>query len=385
MKGIKRMNKFILLLLMLNIVNVTWANDKKVKEPVADSVITTTINEVHPVVGQKITINYLLAVKSYFNGATRFNLPSLSKGRLVQASSFAVNGNTQIESAKYATQLWQIDFYPEHAGLIEIPSLAFKVQYIDIKGNKQVSTLHSESMAIFAYLPEPLKTIKTYIVTSDLELYEQWSEPKSVYQVGDIIQRDITIEASDINSIQIPHIKFEDIKGLQIHVQEAKLTDQNHRGEQTATLAQTITYVIKQPGKYQLGGEHLNWWSIEAGLQQTAFDKKEFHVIGISPLKIKAIIVITLIVLILLGLFFKWKKRSVTLQLQLKKALKNKQRTLFIALLYQKSDQNVNLGLLKTGKHEKIASQLLENNYQKQEKTAGSITLSTTTLKELIK
>ena len=379
------MNKFILSLLMLFIVNVTWANDEKVKEPVPDSMITTTIDEVHPVVGQKISINYSLAVQGYFNGGTHFNLPSLSKGRLVQASNFAVNGNTKIKSEQYATQLWQIGFYPEHAGLVEIPSLAFKIQYIDTKGDEQVSTLHSESMAILAYLPEPLKTIEEYIVASDLQLSEEWSEQKTTYQVGDIIQRDITIEAKEINSIQLPHIKFRKIDGLQVQAQEPKLTDQSHRGEQTATLAQTITYVIQQPGSYQVGGERLNWWNVGTGLQQTAFDKKEVHVAGISPLQIKVIIIISLAAIILLALFFKIKKQPPSLQKQLKKAIKNKQYKLFITLLYQKADQNVNLGLLKIGEHAEIASQLLANNYQKQAKSADSITLSTATLKELIK
>lgn len=377
------MNRFIILLCIVP--HLLWAKSIPAEKQSQAAVITSTINEYHPVVGQKVTINYLLAVKGYFNGATRFQLPSLSKARLAQTSQFAINGSTIIDGDKYATQLWQIDVYPEHSGLLELPALSFNVKYNGAEGDNHVAQLRSENLAVFAYVPEPLKKIKKYIVSSDVQLIQRWSEPQTSYQVGDIIQREITIKAADIKSIQIPAIKFPIIDGIQINAQEPKLDDQSNRGEQTASIKQTITYVIKQPGDYQLGGEPLNWWHLEKGLQQSYFEENTIKVSGFSPLQKKRLIIISTVIILLLFSYLKYRKMPPSLNSQLKKSLKNKQWPRFIALLYQKADLHANLGLLKENQNSETVAQLFETSYQAPAKTAGKDKFSACKLKELIK
>lgn len=377
------MNRLIILLFIVP--QLLWAKSIPAEKQSQAVMITTTVNEYHPVVGQKVTISYLLAVKGYFNGATRFQLPSLSKARLAQTSPFAINGSTVIEGEKYATQLWQIDLYPEHSGLLELPALTFHVQYKGSQENNHVSQLRSDSLAVFAYVPEPLQQIKKYIVSSDVQFRQRWSEPQVSYQVGDIIQRDISITASDIKSIQIPAIKFPMVDGIQMNVQEPKLDDQSNRGEQTASIKQTITYVIKQPGDYQLGGESLNWWHLDNGLQQGYFDTNTLKVSGISTLQKQGFIIISTVILLLLFSYLKYRKIPPSLNSQLKKSLKNKQWPRFIALLYQKADLHANLGLLKGNKNSETVTQLFEASYQAQAKAPDRDKLSAFKLKKLIK
>lgn len=377
------MNRLIILLFIVP--QLLWAKSIPAEKQSQAVMITTTVNDYHPVVGQKVTISYLLAVKGYFNGATRFQLPSLSKARLAQTSPFAINGSTVIEGEKYATQLWQIDLYPEHSGLLELPALTFHVQYKGSQESNHVSQLRSDSLAVFAYVPEPLQQIKKYIVSSDVQFRQRWSEPQVSYQVGDIIQREISITASDIKSIQIPAIKFPMVDGIQMNVQEPKLDDQSNRGEQTASIKQTITYVIKQPGDYQLGGESLNWWHLGNGLQQGYFDTNTLKVSGISTLQKQGFIIISTVILLLLFSYLKYRKIPPSLNSQLKKSLKNKQWPRFIALLYQKADLHANLGLLKGNKNSETVAQLFEASYQAPAKTAGKDKLSACKLKELIK
>lgn len=345
--------------------------------------ITSTLNESHPIVGQKVSISYLVSVKGYFNGSTQFQLPSLSKARLAQDSEFAVNGNTVIKGEKYATQLWQVNLYPSQAGLLEIPALNFSVKYIDHKGNQQQASLQSESLAIFAYLPEQLKQINAFIVSSKVSLSDKWSELPEEYKVGDIIQRDVTITASDINSIEIPQISYQAIDGLQVTAQEAQLEDQSNRGEQLATLKQTVTYVVKEPGAHSLGGEVINWWSLDKGLQQSHFETHQIDVPGISSMQIKVFVIVSVFAILFALLFFKFKKVPPSLSRQLKAALKNKQWPLLIRLLYQKADQSTTLGLLKEGEKGEVASELLNMHYQPQSKTVNAVNDSR--LKELIK
>lgn len=377
---------FFLLLIMLNVtcIKLAWSqetNDLHTVQKVAT--ITSTLSESHPIVRQKVAIKYLIAVPGYFNGSTQFQLPSLSKVQLARDSDFAVNGNTIIEGEKYATQLWQVNLYPEQAGLLELPALHFNVQYVDNNGNQQKVTLQSDSLSLFSYLPESLKGVKQFVVSTDVDVSEQWSKNSNAYQVGDIIQREITITANDINSIEIPQVSYQMVDGVQMNVQEAQLDDESNRGQHVATMKQTITYVVKQGGRYQLGGESLDWWDSEDGLQQASFEQHEIKVAGINPWYIKVFVITGIFVILFLLILLKIKKMPASLHSQLKIALKNKNWALLITLLYQKADQDVTLGLLKEGKQSETASELLSMYYQQPDKTVN--TLNDSTLKELIK
>jgi len=382
------MNKLISFLLLslsaFSIVSAHAAIESTTATEKAPSV-TIKVDQHHPIVRQKVSINYLLAVPGYFNGSTRFELPSLSKGRLSQASEFAVNGSTFIEGEKYATQLWQIDLYPEQKGTIELPALSFTVQYIDAQQNQKTTRLDSDSVVVFSYLPEALTEVDHYMVSSDVELSETWSMEKEKYEVGDIIQRDITITAEDLTSIQIPAIKFNKVEGVQITAKEAQLEDESNRGEQTATLKQTITYVIKQPGSYSLGGEKVDWWHLQKQLQQANFEAKVITVSGISAIQIKIAAVLVVVILLFIYFYLKIKKRPPSLLSQLKRALKNQQWALFITLLYQKADTNAMLGLLKHNQDSDTSEKLLTAYYQAQQKTPKEANISQAKLKELIK
>lgn len=257
------------------------------------------------------------------------------------------------------------------------------MQYVDNNGNQQKVTLQSDSLSLFSYLPESLKGVKQFVVSTDVDVSEQWSKNSNAYQVGDIIQREITITANDINSIEIPQISYQMVDGVQMNVQEAQLDDESNRGQHVATMKQTITYVVKQGGRYQLGGESLDWWDSEDGLQQASFEQHEIKVAGINPWYIKVFVITGIFVILFLLILLKIKKMPASLHSQLKIALKNKNWALLITLLYQKADQDVTLGLLKEGKQSETASELLSMYYQQPDKTVN--TLNDSTLKELIK
>lgn len=351
--------------------------------------ITTTSTSSHPVVAEKLTVDYKISVLGFFNSGTQFELPSLSKARLSRSSSFAINGNEVIDGNKYVTQIWQIDVVPEQSGFIEIPALTFSIHYKDAQGKAQKKTLVSDSVALFAYLPEPLQNVKDYIISSDVSVSEEWTGEKDSYDVGDVLSRDITLKAEDISSIQFPLLHVQSISGIKINQQEARLSDSNNRGQQTAMLQQTIHYTIQRAGNYQLAGEQLSWWNQDDGLQVAAFDVASIHVAGFSRLMMIYTSFITFVLLLSLFTFFRYKKRVPNIKSQLSHALKNKQWALFIKLLYLQLDQSSDISesdevqLLKKTHDEKMASELLANEYKEDATSRPELTASQ--LKKLIK
>lgn len=339
--------------------------------------LTTSVSSVHPVVGQKVVMGFEVAVDGYFIGATKFALPSLAKVRLLKSSDFAINGSKREGGKSFATQIWEVDLFVEHAGLIEIPRLNFHIQFKNANGDKIKQTLVSEPTNLFAYLPDELSSVDRYIVSPHVSISQQWigekgSGEKAQYQVGDILKRQIIIEAADIQSIQIPLFVPTPASGIKIVAHEARLNDTNNRGTQTATLTQDFTYMINKPGTYSLGKESISWWNDENGLQVDTFDIFEADVAGLSPYSIRFIVILAVCcALITLG-FVVIRKRPISLERQLKHAIKKRQWQTVIGLLYQISDQRLEpgagVGTIKTGPNTPIVSRLLATLYGRSNK-----------------
>ncbi len=342
-------------------------------------------------------MRFEVAVDGYFIGATKFELPSLAKVRLLKSSDFAINGSKREGGKSFATQIWEVDLFVEHAGLIEIPRLNFHIQFKNANGDKIKQTLVSEPTHLFAYLPDKLSSVDRYIVSPQVSISQQWIGKKGVgekgngekaqYQVGDILKRQITIEAADIQSIQIPLFVPTPAPGIKIVAHEARLNDNNNRGTQTATLTQDFTYMINKPGTYSLGKESISWWNNENGLQVDTFDIFEADVAGLSPYSIRFIVILSVCcALITLG-FVVMRKRAVSLKRQLKHAIKKRQWQTVIALLYQISDQRLepgaSVGTIKTGPNTPIVSRLLATLYGRSNKEVPAQNLDKSELKKL--
>ncbi|GIU15914.1 hypothetical protein TUM4261_33630 [Shewanella sp. c952] len=321
-----------------------FADNHKVTEidnAIVTSQILTQVSNVHPVVGEQVVLRFELLVNGFFNGGTQFELPSMSTARLSQASSFAINGNQTVAGITYSSQLWEIYLYPEQQGLIELPSVRFDITFMDNVSHKSKTlSLLSEAKVFYAYKPADIPNNEPYIVAEQVSIDEQWSEPKQSYQIGDVIEREITISVSNLPSMNIPRLKVAAPEGVKLIAQEAKLRDENNRGESTAIVSQIYRYIIHRGGEYVLGGENLNWWQPEVGLHQLKYPTYHIAVAG-SSVNSKWLHAVSVLVLVLAGLMLirKYKKWKLPHRVQLSQALLLKDWRGFINLLYQRGDK----------------------------------------------
>ncbi|RJG49916.1 BatD family protein [Motilimonas pumila] len=309
--------------------------------------VDVELKQRHPVVGQSLTLVYDVYVPGYFNGATEFSLASLSHARLQQRSQFAINGAKTMHGVQYASQRWEITVIPEQAGLITIPTQSFKVKFINAAGQAQQVNVQAQAMDIFAYVPSELAQQKNYFVASDVSLKQSWSAPKADYQVGDIIRREVTVKASDISSIQLPHFQPLVPRGIRVTQLEPSLKDSNNRGQQSATMTLVLQYHIAQAGRYQLGGETITWWQLDQGLQQKSFKTQQFEVPGFTLQWIWSILAIVIFLLCLSACYWLYLKYKRSLTGRIKHAYHQQQWSRLIALLYQRADRRGVLAQLK--------------------------------------
>ena len=341
-----RLNRCLVFLLgLLALFQLTaFADNHKVTggdNAIVTSQILTQVSNVHPVVGEPVVLRFELLVNGFFNGGTKFELPSMSTARLSPASSFAINGNRTIAGITYSSQLWEVYLYPEQQGLIELPSVRFDIKFMDNVSHKSKTlSLLSEAKVFYAYMPAELSNNEPYIVAEQVSIDEQWSEPKQSYQIGDVIEREITISVVNLPAMNIPRFKVVAPEGVKFIAQEAKLRDNNNRGESTAIVSQIYRYIIHRDGEYLLGGENLNWWQPEIGLHQLKYSTYKVTVTGSFGNR-KWLLAASILVLVLAGLMLirKYKKLKLPHRVQLWQALLLKDWRGFINLIYQRGDK----------------------------------------------
>ena len=320
-----------------------FADEHQIKQGnkvIATSQLLSQVSNVHPVVGEQVVLRFELLVNGFFNGGTKFELPSMSTARLSRASSFAINGNKKIAGITYSSQLWEVYLYPEQQGLIELPSVRFDIKFMDNVSHKpKALSLLSEPKVLFAYIPEDIPKNAPFIVAEQVSIEEQWSEPKQSYQVGDVIERNVTISVVNLPSMNIPRIRVTAPKGVKLIAQEAKLSDSNNRGENIAMVNQTYRYIVNEGGDYALGGETLNWWQPKDGLHRLKFATYSIDVAGAGLFNTWMLVVIALaIVFVALVGLRKQKMFKLPQRVSLSRSLLARDWRGFINLLYQRAD-----------------------------------------------
>ncbi|QQX81633.1 BatD family protein [Shewanella sp. KX20019] len=310
-----------------------------VKTVTPSSQILTQVSNVHPVVGEQVVLRFELLVNGFFNGGTEFDLPSMSSARLSQASSFAINGSRTSAGQALSSQIWELYLYPEHKGVIEVPSLRFKIKYMDSSsGESKTATLMSDAIALYAYIPASLKNAEQYIVSESVLIEDQWSVSQPSYNVGDVIKRRIKISVANLPAMNIPRILITSADGVNVTALEAKLTDNNNRGENSAILSQELHYIVEDGGRFIVGGEEIMWWEPDFGLHRLNFAEIELNVAGSSTGRewvLFALVTSTATLLILPGL----KRLVLPIRVKLTKALLAGNWREFINLLYLRGDK----------------------------------------------
>ncbi|MCL1140190.1 hypothetical protein [Shewanella pneumatophori] len=323
--------------------------------------------EVNPVVGQKVLLRFELLVNGFFNGATKFELPSMSSARLAKASDFAINGSKRVVGKTLSSQIWDVELYPEQSGLIEVPNIVFAIHYVDADSGKSLSrTIVAEPILVFAYLPESLKGVSTYIVSDNVQVEDNWSEVKVEYQPGDIIKRTLIITADDTPASYIPPFKANIADGITLVVKEPQLVNENNRGESRGQITQDLTYIIDKPGNYVLGGEVISWWQLGSGLKLNRLEQRDVAVIGFSTKNAYHILLLLLGCGFLALILFWIRTRKSTLYSQAKHALAAEDWPLFVSLMYRKHDNSASPA--------RLTAQLQSTDNAKQSRKAEKLT-----------
>jgi hypothetical protein len=295
--------------------------------------------------GQKMVLNLKIGVDTYFTRAAKFSLPEMEQA-LVLLNSQAINSGESRHGKRYATQLWEIDIYPNRAGILMVPAITLgfsRAPDSESAGEDSAQRVEvvTEQLLGLVAMPAAMKGLSGFMVSSDVEIDDQWTPPQGKQSLlrGDVIQRVITIEAKDMTAMNMPQINPQTPRGVSVTLAEPSLSSSNGRDGPSARMEQHISYAIEKPGRYKLGGEAISWWNPQQSQRVNyQFDSKPVDAGGV-PWQLLGAALAGLVLLLLAGLACRRYLRQRDLrEVAIKKRLRDLDAGKRLAALYAYAD-----------------------------------------------
>ncbi|HEY1120164.1 MAG TPA: hypothetical protein VGE67_01130, partial [Haloferula sp.] len=118
------------------------------------------------------------------------------------------------------------------------------------------------------------------ITSSDLKVEETWKpEPGASAKVGDAFVRTLKWTAGDVTGMAFPPFRPAPIHGLGIYSADPDVEDSSPRGSLHGERTDTVTYVCKTGGHFEIPPLSVTWWNPESKeLKKIAFKAHAFDV-----------------------------------------------------------------------------------------------------------
>jgi len=257
------------------------------------------------IVGQAVVLSIEVATDRWFATGSQVQLPKLTDVVMQANNITTINGNKKIKGLTWATQVHEVVLYPTSDGDYQIPPIDIDISIKTESDGIVSGVLSTQEVSFNIQLPEELKDIENFIVSSEvtLSIDGQFNEEKD-YAIGEAITQTITITAVDVPAMMITPLNLtpfklgqdelgqdelgqsnvrnrdsktkdsnknkKDLKakstvdGVSIYHKPAHVFDKSNRGTLLGTRVESFTYIFEKPGSYTINEEVVYWWNSES-------------------------------------------------------------------------------------------------------------------------
>ncbi|MGK7913875.1 MAG: BatD family protein [Synechococcus sp.] len=218
------------------------------------------------IVGQQVRLYVDVLVETWFDRAPRFPDIQVPNAIALRPSGATTNLSERIDGRLYSGIRRSYYIYPQEPGPFTIPTFQVKFTPAPIDGAAPESvSLSTETARFTAVVPPEVKArdLDYAIATDELTIEDSFDREPTDIQVGDAIQRNITISASDTVGAVLPPPPFPSFTGLNGYVDPPKIANSINRGNFVGRRTDTITYVAERGGRYRLPAIRVSYWNID--------------------------------------------------------------------------------------------------------------------------
>jgi hypothetical protein len=226
------------------------------------------------VVGSPMRLRVTVLVETWFTSAPDY--PSFELAGLVvrEPADNSFNVRERIGGVSYSGIVREYLLYPQSAASYVVDGQVVRVHYAHPETRKPVHIARTLAPIRFeASVPAAARELDPFVATRRLTLEQTLAGDVDAPAVGGAITRTIEVTVSDLPSMFVPPLLPDSApSGLRAYASSPETEDIPGRqlGRSTGSRIETMTYVIEEPGDYELPPVRLRWWNRRTGTIETA-------------------------------------------------------------------------------------------------------------------
>lgn len=215
------------------------------------------------VVGQELQLTVEIATLRWFAGGTRLTLPETKGLVILRRDQFANNLNRTVNGANWVAQRWTIQLYPQREGSFTVPGIQLELAINDASAGEVRGTSTTAPLTFSASNPAGLGVGDKWVAAPRFSVKVNTDRDLTGLVPGDAFSVEVVQQASDVTAMMLPALSFPEFSGLAAYPEPPVLQNSSNRGTATAQRTQRITYLVEQPGQYQIAEQQLYWWDTD--------------------------------------------------------------------------------------------------------------------------
>ncbi len=220
--------------------------------------MTAEVSTETPYVQQEV----LYTLRLYYLGSLRrgsVDMPVFNdflSERLVNQNQF----ETLFDDRLYRVIEWVYALYPQKSGELTISPKNFEGALLR---QRQIEVFQSRSNALTLNvkpIPESFPAQATWLPARQVQLKQDW-QITGAFNVGDTLNRRLTLEVVGLQANQLPDPQFKEQEGFRVYADP--MGQNQHMGQQgiSSSKQQNFTAVFQQAGDIELAEISLPWWN----------------------------------------------------------------------------------------------------------------------------
>jgi len=229
-----------------------------------DIVLRSSVQPEKAWVGQRIILQIDVLGSDGWTQITRFDDVEIPGAYLMRTDSQGTRLQETIDGTSYSGQRYEFSIYPQAAGAIEIPAISVEIttRAMGVDADTSVRQAQAPAVTILSNIPAGAENIRGLVSTTQLTAEQTWQSPDENPEVGDALQRTVSLQAVDVSGMAFTPLEHEDIPGVGIYPAQPTVEDTSNRGSLNGSRTEVVTYVFEQSGEVQIPDIEFSWWNL---------------------------------------------------------------------------------------------------------------------------
>ncbi len=222
--------------------------------------LTSQVSHKAPYVQEQLV--YTVNLYSKQKVSVNLNIPINVEKAIVQNLNInqAVK-QTTYQGKKVWVKSYQYAIFPQEVGQLVIPRIKQTVYIINNNRRRSSLVLYTPAIELNVKpIDEKYPINQHWLPASKVELSAKFITNPPVFQVGEVVEREINLNVVGQSKLQLPELQLQSTEALEQYQDTQKLSQKHNNKNLIASLNQKVIIVPNQPGQQVLPEVKVHWF-----------------------------------------------------------------------------------------------------------------------------